>query len=635
MTLRLTWALVVICWLSGVRFGAAAVSVTVAPKTFKVEVADEAKRGSQEKGTGYYPIKGSIRMESRTVDVVTLDNGLVEAWVVPAWGGRLLRARDKATGVDYFRWEEVIQGHLGWSLPGGVKPSFPFFEHGTHLEQPAGFRIVTNADGSATVAMDMRFTQYTSPADRDRYGRFGDEALNIMVTLRPGATVVEWRQRKENPNPLPRAERMWSDAIFPVARPLLPDGREDRDAMRRLTRFVFPARYVADHGPTKVQTSPLWNSPDNWDVSCFAVDAPYGFVGVYDSSNRINRLRLNDAEGPAAKLFTSYWGDFCEYWGGVGWVFEKPGRLLPAYQPVEFTHRFWIAQGIGEVAFANADTAVAVDGTTFELVLSHDAVVTVTDATGEPVATGPAGPHAVLKGRFDGKRLVVSEGPRELLNRTFPLNRPVPVKDAVIPADVRQRFDEIVASSGAEGETVAHNEGMPGALDGVATNPRVAYRFGQFDRALALLGGAQTPEADYLRGLVAWERGEAVDFKSAGWEADYLRALQAIRKSDRSRAIALAANYVKHVPTAWYPRLAGAYWRQDKNAARTLAAENPGSPEGQLVLKLLGEPNELAALLANNPHADLHVTNFEAQLVKGEWKHLPRYPVAATGIHEK
>lgn len=618
--------------------------VTIEPMTFQVSVAEGTARGRIEPGSGFYPIRNTTKVVQRKVDVVKLDNGLVEAWVVPAWAGRLLRAIDKKTGVDYFRWGDTVEGHLPWGLPGGVKPSFPFFEHGTHLEQPAGYRIVKHDDGAVTVAMDMRFTQYTGRAENGRYGRFCDEALNIMVTLKPGSTVVYWRQRKENPNPLPRAERMWNDVFHPVARPtktvqetdkktgqIVEKTVEDRDQMKKLTRFIYPARWVSDHGPTTIHTSPHWTNPDNWDVSHFAIDAPYYFVGTYDVPNRVSRLRINDEQGPAAKLYTCFWADFCEHWGGVGYVFEKPGKLRPAYEPVEFTHRFWIAQGMGEVSYANDDVAVSVDGANFELAASRNMDVRVTDGSGKAVARGPVGPHTILRGQFDGTKLAVAEGEKVLMSQTFPLDRPVPGKDTQVPPEVRARFNAILASVNLEGETVARNEGTQGALMGIATNPRIAYRFGQFDQAMKLLTNDRSPDADYLRGLMRWEQGLPVDFGTAGWQADYMRALLAVRIGDKQRAIERVDGYLKNVPNAWYPRLARAYWRGDKAAARTLADENPGSPEAQLVLKLLGEEHELDALLENNPQADTHVANFEGQITKGTWSHLPRYPVPARG----
>jgi hypothetical protein len=128
-------------------------------------------------------------------------------------------------------------------------------------------------------------------------------------------------------------------------------------------------------------------------------------------------------------------------------------------------------------------------------------------------------------------------------------------------------------------------------------------------------------------GLIAWEKGAEADFKSAGWEADYMRALQAMQKNDRPAALRCVDRYLEHVPTAWRPRLAKAFWSDDKELAGKLADENPGSPEAQLVLKLLGAPHELDKLLATNPSAAEHVKLFEDELTKSAWRHMPRYPV--------
>jgi hypothetical protein len=404
-----------------------------------------------------------------------------------------------------------------------------------------------------------------------------------------------------------------------------------------------------------VHAVPHWSAPDHWNVSCFALEAPYGFAGQYDVARRVNRLRINDtdpAKGAAAKIYTC-WSDIMEIWGGHGVVFEKAETWRPAYAPVEFTHRFYLAQGIGEVSYANDDVAVAVDGAAFEMVATRDGRARITDGTGADVAAGPVGPHAVLKGTFDGTRLVAEMGGRTVMDRTFPLPRPETSQqtvlsaanlaaDAKVPTDIRERFARLVAPDPLlfEKETVARNEGALCILDAVGVaakvvenkNPaetlslaRVMFRLGKLDEAVRLAKLAPSPEADLVLGLVAWERGEAVDFGSAGWEANYLHALRAIQKGDKPAAVRFLDGYLAQVPTAWRPRLAKAYWTGDEAAANALAEENPGSPEAQLVLKLLGLAHELDALLANNPSADLHVALFEAELTRGHWKPLPRF----------
>lgn len=648
--------------------------------TFPVEIGDTGRRGSKEANPdGYYPVRPSLHVVQKSVEVVVVSNEFVEAWICPAWGARLLRARDRKTGADYFGWKEPLEGRLAWT-PGGVKASFPFFEHGLHLEQPAGWRVVTGADGSVTVAMDLRFTQFQEPRDSLRYGRYGDESLAIAVTIAPGSSAIRWWQRKDNPNPLPRGDRFWNDAAFPcpvITRPAMvrdkKTGQEvekqvpDQAALEAAVRFIFPARWVVDHGPSQVHTSPHWSAPLNWNVSHFSIDAPYGFSGGWYPGERINRLRINDTapgRGPATKLWNSPGAAMFEIWGGEGIVFEKPGALQPAWKPVAFSHRFWIAQGIGEVDWADDDLALAIEDDGVGIVASRPLSITVDDGAGRALGAGPVGPHTVLTVP-PAQRVRVRAGERVLLDRAFPLDRPVPAKETPVPAEIQAAFAALVAPDPQylEKQCVARNEGQPGLTDaigvakGLLADPaaaaanldkmfglngvgafvgkpelalslaRACQRLGQLDLAAQLCARAPGPEADLVLGLIALERGEATDFGAAGIEADPLRALARIRAGDRPGAVALVDRHLARVPDAWYPRLWRALWTQDAAAAGALAAENPASPEAQFVLKELGRPNDFDRLVAGNPHADVHCALFAAQALRGEWKPLPRYPV--------
>ena len=244
------------------------------------------------------------------------------------------------------------------------------------FDQVAGYRIVTAADGSVTVAHDTRFTQFQTARERSRYGKWSDQYLNIMITVKPGDPRVYWHQRKENPNPLPRADRFWNDVLLPSERFTKMGTKKkrnqptrrirvskylevaaqvaDAEKMQAETKFLYPIDWVVDHGPGG-HTSPHWSQLQNWNISHFSLLTRHPHCGAFDVSDRINRLRIADLgydQGNACKLYTAYWAEFCEFWGGVGLVFEKAGNLQPGYHPVEFT-QFWIAQGIGEVDFAN------------------------------------------------------------------------------------------------------------------------------------------------------------------------------------------------------------------------------------------------------------------------------------------
>lgn len=652
----------------------ASVDIKVEPMTFEIRSRDEGPRGpSVNPDAGIYP-KGEVRKENVTVDVVKLNNGIAEAWVVPAFGARLYRAIDLKTKADYFNWTDGWdQNSLGFGT-GGVEPSFPFFEHGSRLIQPSGYRIVKNDDGSVTVAMDQRFTQNQKPRDKQRYGRFTEESLNVMVTLPADSSVVEYRMRRENPTPLPRSKRLWNCATYNFDAPQTTEAVKDKKTgeikqkqvadkaqVRELYKIIYPARYVVDHGPKVVHTSPHWSNHSNWDVSHFAIDAPYGLMGVYDTKNKINFLRLNaPATSPAAKLYSAFWGwepakAMIEIWGGQGVVFEVADPLAPAYAPAEATNFYTIVHGIGEVSAANTEVAVSVNGNNFELVSFRPGNVTVTSG-GKEVAAGESGPHTPLKGTFDGKELVVSRSGAEVFKQTFPLDRPEPKENAPIPSDVQAKFDQLVRSkAGAPGrdgllnlerEQIFHNEGVPNALsaveeakkitqagdsDVILSLARTCYRVGAMDEAERLAKLAPGPDADYVLGLLALEKGQPTDFGKAGAQADYLRALAKAKAKDNAAAVKLADSFVKENPTAFRPRLARALWAKDTAAAQALAKENPGSPEALLVLELLGKPDagkEKDLLLANNPEATVQLAAFKKEITEGIYMPARRYDLA-------
>jgi hypothetical protein len=361
------------------------------------------------------------------------------------------------------------------------------------------------------------------------------------------------------------------------------------------------------------------------------------------------------------KLYTAFSANMFELWGGQGTVFEVPGELKPGYVPNEFTHRFYIAQGIGQVSYANDDVAVSVDGHQFAMVATREAAAVVTDDSGAVVAKGPIGPHTILKGTF-GKTLVVALDGAPALNQTFPLDLPAPTKENVfslktgpestVPEDVRKDFLALLnRKSPADNPTYYEQEGFC-ANEGAPTmrnvlpvartlaaggDPvralsvaRAAYRLGDLTNAARIAKLYPGAEADFVLGLVAWEKGEDVDFAAAGVESNYHRAMLAVRKGDTKGAIALLDALIAAQPTAYYPRLMRAFLAKDVRGAQALADENPGSPEAQLVLELLGVKGAQAekdALLKNNPTAAEQVARFADQITKGAWAPVPRFPL--------
>ena len=107
------------------------------------------------------------------------------------------------------------------------------------------------------------------------YATYQGTTYNAFLIMDEKVTLIEWHQRKENHNPLPRGDRFWNDTLYPVRR-FMTDGEvrkrnpewkkgapkeipkylmvpgkvEDKEKMHAATRFIYPMDWVMDHGPT-------------------------------------------------------------------------------------------------------------------------------------------------------------------------------------------------------------------------------------------------------------------------------------------------------------------------------------------------------------------------------------------------
>jgi hypothetical protein len=422
------------------------------------------------------------------------------------------------------------------------------------------------------------------------------------------------------------------------------DRRQAMDiaAIERDIEIIYPATWAVDHGPFRLYPA----SSQRWFVSHFAMEVPAGFVGAWYPREGVNRLRIHDPRrgfGRAAKVWNHPGRDNFEHWGGVGVVFEAPGELRPGWDPVEFTHHFWTAQGIGRCSIANEHVAVAVDGERFSLVTSRPGLVEIDDDTQANVAAGTVGPHQPLHGQFSGRSLIVRFNGRTVLAQDFPLT--LPQQGDVPPAHIQAEFlalrDWRQDPERFEKDGYGRNMGAKGLVDGLVAGrrmqqgpperalslARVCQRLGDLDQANRLATLADVPESGMVLGLVAMEQQQPVDFGRAGWQADGLRALQARSSGNTDGAIHHLRSYLSWVPRAWYPRLWLAYWTNDHGLAQALAAENPASPEAQWVLQQLGLPNELQAMTADRPTHREHLNIFAAMAQDGGYRPLPRYPI--------
>ncbi len=575
------------------------------------------------------------------IPMVTLSNALIEVKVAPTLGMRVVNAVDLKTGLSFsgssaprYYEKQPFQDVIGWTA-GYQELSFPYFEHGVGVRQSAGFRTIEHDDGSVTVAMNMRFTEHQHPRHMARYGRYSQRSVSIWVTLRPGESRYSATYRLDNPNPLRRSERMWTNILMEAEKY---DGEH----------VIYPVGYIMPHMGGWAKPFYAEGGQRSWrGVSHFGLYSEYEFCGVYSPRRDNNCLIITPSDtAPGMKLYTTKApGGFLEFWTGSTTLFEYPGRFVDPYEPVEYRLDFYNVQGIGRVDFANRDVAIAEEDGSFAIVCPRSGSAKVTDGAGKTLAEGKVGPHTPLKGSYD-KRLVVTVDGRQVADVTFPLTY----------KDTQRRHGDVKALGGKyriELEEISNHRGQARSWHGIREAEKLlkqdadldkelllsyancCYRYGRFDLAERLLERiGSTPGADHLRGLIAWERGEKVDFGQAGPDSYYHRALLAIQDGKEGQAIDWLEKLIAKRPEVYRPRLVLAYLKEDREAAGKLAMENPASPEAQLVLAKLGVDGAEKAwksLVEENPGASEQVKAFGLELTEGKWSHIKRYQPLVKG----
>lgn len=296
--------------------------------------------------------------QTYTTEAVILENEHVRAVVLPEFGARLARVTFKTPGGDRdLLWvHNVLEDRLPWAM-GGSRFSFPYYENGRHMDEAAGWRIVKHFDGSATVAMDMRFTPYAG--ETERYGRFSALRQATFVTLRPGSNVVEYTARIDNRLPVQHGFRLWNVAHFP------------RQAGAQV---LFPTGSVTDRGAPAMRGWPTWDETDhrvlgNWGASAFAVDPQGDWSGIYYPDADANHLIVKPRyTAPGTRLNVAALKDgaadgggdeMIEFWGGSNPVFGHPGNWLPPFGTYVMPLRLTMVTGIGRIDWANDSVAVA------------------------------------------------------------------------------------------------------------------------------------------------------------------------------------------------------------------------------------------------------------------------------------
>lgn len=107
------------------------------------------------------------------------------------------------------------------------------------LDCMAGYFVEYLGDGSAQVVMNLRFDYMQSERDAAFTGKYGDTPLICIVKVSPGRNDVLIKYISENPNPLRRSDRIWTDAIYPSAGYNTLAGE-----------WLYPVKYAVQHCAT-------------------------------------------------------------------------------------------------------------------------------------------------------------------------------------------------------------------------------------------------------------------------------------------------------------------------------------------------------------------------------------------------
>jgi len=574
---------------------------------------------------------------------VTLENRFLRISVAPQLGMRVLNAIDKLTGeslsgsTNPLKYEvDPFTQHKIWTA-GYLEHSFPYFEHGMFVRQPAGYRIVQSGDGATSIAMNCRFSHWQHPRHMARHGNYSDRSLSVIVTLRPGERRYTITTRVENPNPLARSERLWTNHHLHA------EGYDRKN-------IIFPAGYVSSHDvwwaqPFTIKPFLAKGGEANYrdksmNHSLFATFSEHDFAGIYLPSRNFNSLIIRDhRECPGLKLYSGKDG-FLELWVGTTTLFEHPGGFVSPYEPVSYTVNYYAANGIGRVDYATRNFAIAADDGKFRLTAPAPAAVRVRNLIGEILAEGRVGPEIKpLTGTTDYPLMVEVNGapPQEV---TLPLQ----FRDmSHLKGDLRSkggthRYELEEMSNTAKEKTLrdalpATNEWLeqpdPDGKKGLSL-ARACYRLGHFQLTQQILDRLpESGESDYLKALIDWESGKSgVHFGAAGTDSYYMRALDQIGQGNLDAAEEWLQRLIAVRPRVYRPRLMLAWLTRDSASINQLIEENPASPEALLVAELLGDPaaaKEKDKLLQNNPDASLQVELFRNELLDGKWSHIPRY----------
>ena len=251
-------------------------------------------RGVQGAAGHVYPYPEQINLGEKLTDevytMVYLENEYIKVTVLPAFGGKLFSATDKTNGYEMFHRNSVIKpdliGTLGAWISGGIEWCFPHHHRPTTL-LPADYRMVENADGSATV--------WVGETERG----LGLRGV-IGITLYPGKSYIEAKYYLNNPRSVTRNFLFWANVSVTSNkdfRTFWPP-QQEIGVFHSNTDFThWPISHETyrgvDYGANGGTDMTWWKNHPS-PVSFFFWQGKAGFIGGYDYGQKAGIVHVGD-----------------------------------------------------------------------------------------------------------------------------------------------------------------------------------------------------------------------------------------------------------------------------------------------------------------------------------------------------
>lgn len=608
-----------------------------------------------------YPVRDSRQhVGDRDLETVVLENQYIRVRAIPEIGGVIEQAIFKPTGDEFFFSEGKLKDWLPW-WETGVKVSFPYYEHGLGVDEPASWTVIEHADGGRTLAMWMEFSRHNQPFQEFRYGRYSNMTLSQFITLRPDAGYFSVTYRITNPAPYRQGRRLWNDTYFP--RNQTADGVIQGDEMppeTTPTEWIFPTVYASDHnGHGFGEYDPARNligEQVGGSYSVFSWDIPFGFSGLYYPQVDVNRLRLFDVEvAPGNKQWyvgertfepgsVNHMYNYCELWGGTDNVFEGVEHWIGPGESYEMTFHYVLIWDIGRVDYADHRAALALDEDAGVLnVLTFEPVENLRVLLdGEPlaeVASAPDKPARIeLPEGATGGTFSLALGDETILQRRLPLELPDDTSaHEEIRESMRGKYNaEMRGDADEHGNT--WRKGIREYPAGTTDRGRVLLRAGRLEEAIADLTAATDDnpgdgEAWHLLGAALLEAGRADDARepfTRAVEAEapcpvarYYLAMLSVADGDKPAAIEQLDKLIERIPEHWHGKLLRAALTGSEDHADELVRLDPADPRAWCVARqsFTGDRADLAAenlrKLLEEPGAEQRLEEFKAAVEGG------------------